>query len=66
MSSGTSWGMSSEGPQEPKPTRRDLYEMADAVAVDLAVEQPDWCAVAHDAEELTRHLQERCRVSREQ
>ena len=23
----------------PKPTRRDLYEMADAVAVDLAVER---------------------------
>ena len=67
MSSGTSWEMPSNGPQEPepKPSRRDLYEMADAIAVDLAVEHPDWCAVARDTEELARHLQERCRASRE-
>src|ERR1044072_5676411 len=65
MSSGTSWGMPSEGPQEPKPTRRDLYEMADSIAVDLAVEEPDWYSVARGVAALARFLRECCETHTE-
>jgi hypothetical protein len=56
--------MPSDGTPEPELNRRDLYDLADAIAVDLAVEEPDWCRIADEAARLARQLQDRCQTSR--
>jgi hypothetical protein len=43
-----------------EPTRRDLYELADQIAVDLAVAEPDWCRIAQDARKLADETERKC------
>ncbi len=55
--------MPSDGTPDPELSRRDLYELADSIAVDLAVEEPDWCRIADEAARLARHVRDRCNAS---
>lgn len=37
-----------------------LYDLAEALAADIAVLAPDWCQIAQNAQELAAGAQRRC------
>jgi hypothetical protein len=52
--------MTPTGPQEPTADYERLAELAEHLATEIAIADPDWCALAADAEELLKGLRARC------
>ena len=52
--------MTSDAPQEASGDYERLAELAERLATEIAVSEPDWCALAAEAEELLRGLRARC------
>lgn len=46
--------------QDPALSR--LYRLAEALASDIALREPDWCGIARDARALATAAQKRCEV----
>ena len=45
---------------EPDREYERLVELAERLATEIAISEPEWCGLAEDAEELARGVRARC------